>query len=136
MKINYFVIICFVWALIGILTRIIIFSLGKKWNEWEENKAYSDQKPIWLHYVSIFAVLIVVYTWYMVFKSNVHFSWIIASLLTLILIKVFVQIFKYAEFKKYVKRVMNDKRIFRKINIGVLVYSLTLVFLGIFYMFV
>ncbi len=136
MKINYFVIICFVWALIGIFTRIIIFSLGKKWNEWEDNKAYSEQKPIWLYFVAIFAVSIVVYTWYMVFTSDVYLSWIIAALLTLILIKVFAQIFKYAEFKKYVKRVMNDKRIFRKINIGVLIYSLILVFLGVFYLFI
>ncbi len=135
MRVNYFVIICFAWALIGILTRIIIMFLGKKWNKWEENKAYSEKKPIWLYFVAIFAVFIIAYTWYMVFTSNIYLSWIIALLLTLILIKVFAQIFNYNKFRKYVKKVMNDASTFKKINIGVFIFSIMLVLLGIFYMF-
>ncbi len=135
MKINYFVILCFFWAFIGILTRIIIFILGKRWNKWEENKVYSKKKPIWLYLVGVFAVSIVIYTWYMVATNNVRFSWIIALLLTFILIKVFVQVFNYSKFREYVKKVMNDEKIFRKINVGVFIYSLILVFLGVFYLF-
>ncbi len=135
MRINYFVIICFTWALIGILTRIIILISGKRWNKWEENKVYSQKKPIWLYFAAVFAISIVAYTWYMVFTNNVHLSWIIALLLTFILIKVFIQMFNYSKFREYVHKVMNDANTFNKINIGVFVLSIILVFLGIFYMF-
>ncbi len=135
MKINYFAVICFVWALVGILTRIIILILGKKWNKWEENKVYSDRKPIWLYFVGVFAVSIVSHTWYMVFTNDTRFSWIIALLLTFILIKVFVQVFNYPKFRKYVQKVMNDEDTFKRINIGVIVFSIILVLLGIGYMF-
>ncbi len=135
MKINYFVILCFSWAFIGILTRTIILILGKKWNKWEENKVYSKKKPIWLYLVGVSAVSIVAYTWYMVFTNDVRFSWVIALLLTLILIKVFAQIFHYSKFREYVKKVMNDANTFKKINIVVFLFSVILVFLGIGYMF-
>ncbi len=135
MKINYFVILCFSWAFIGILTRIIILILGKKWNKWEENKVYPKKKPIWLYLVGISAVSIVAYTWYMVFTNDVRFSWVITLLLTLILIKVFTQIFNYSKFREYVKKVMNDANTFKKINILVFLFSIILVFLGIGYMF-
>ncbi len=133
MKINYFTILCFAWALLGLLTRILILILGKKWNRWEENKAYSEKKPIWLYFTAILAVFLVGYTWYMVFATNVRQSWLIALLLTTILIKAFLQIFKYQKFKKYLKKVLNDPKLFRRINIVVTLFSLLLILLGLFY---
>lgn len=134
MELNYFAVISFFWAFIGIFTRIIIFTLGKRWNDWEENVAYTDEKPKWLTFVHIFGITLILFTWYMVFTSDVNASWVIAAFMTLILIKILLQLFKYAEFKSYVKRIMHDDKIFRTINIAVTIFSLFLIGLGIFYM--
>lgn len=134
MEVNYFSILCFIWALIGVITRVIILKLGKKWNEWEENKAYTEKKPLWLYFIAIAAISIISYTWYMVFTTEIKASWIIATLLTLILFKVLLQIFNYNKFRAFVKKVMSGPRIFRQINIGVLIYSIVLILIGIGYM--
>ncbi|WKN41234.1 hypothetical protein [Tunicatimonas pelagia] len=134
MELNYFAVICFAWAVIGIITRIIIAYLGRRWNEWEEHEAYTQKKPAWLYFVAFAAVILVGYTWYMVFVSDVRASWLIALLLTLILIKVSAQMLNYQKFRAYVARVMNDPKLFQRINIGVAIYSLVLVALGIMYM--
>lgn len=99
MKFNYFAFISFYWAVIGIFTRLIIIRLGKRWNDWEENVAYTDEKPRWLIFVHVFAIALIIFTWYRVFTSDVTALWIIASLMTLILIKTLLQLFKYTEFK-------------------------------------
>ncbi len=134
MELNYFALICFAWAAVGIITRIIIAYLGKRWNKWEEHKAYTQKKPLWLYGVAIVATVLVGYTWYMVFTSDIRASWLIALLLTLILIKVSVQMLDYQKFRAYVAKVMHDPKLFQQINIGVAVYSIVLVALGIMYM--
>jgi len=39
---NYFSILCFAWALIGIGSRFIMIYLGQRWNKWELQKVYSE----------------------------------------------------------------------------------------------
>lgn len=92
-EINYFSILCFVWAFVGILSRILIIFLGDKWTKWELDKAYSQKKPKWIYAVAILSLAIIGFTWYQVIVSGVQFSWIIAVLLSLTLIKVYTIIF-------------------------------------------
>lgn len=42
-ELNYFSILCFLWAIVGIVTRILMVSLGKQWNDWEMEKAYREE---------------------------------------------------------------------------------------------
>ncbi len=41
---NYFKFLCFFWAAIGIVSRIAMVVMGKKWNTWETEKAYAKKK--------------------------------------------------------------------------------------------
>ncbi|EOD00205.1 hypothetical protein [Caldisalinibacter kiritimatiensis] len=109
MDLNYFSILCFFWAFVGILTRILIVALGDKWKEWEINKAYAKERPKWLNYIGIFGFALVIFTWYKVFTTNVGFSWIIAVLLSLTLIKLYKLTFDYNEFREFVINVFEDK---------------------------
>ena len=133
-ELNYFAVISFFWAFIGLSSRVMIFILGKRWNDWEENVAYTDEKPKWIVVVHVLAIALILFTWYMVFRSDVAASWVIASLMTLILVKVVFQLFKYAEFKAYVKKIMHHDKMFCAINIAVVLFSLGLIGLGVFYM--
>lgn len=132
-KLNYFSIICFVWAAIGLCSRLMIKLLGARWKDWEENQAYTDKKPKWLVIVDVLAIIAILFTWHKVFVSDIRGSWIIASLMTLLLVKGMLQLFQYNQFKAFVNKAMRDEKLFKTINIGVLVLSACLIGLGIFY---
>ncbi len=129
---NYFSILCFVWAAIGIGSRFLMISLGKKWNEWELGKAYSEKKPKWIYFLGILCLAIVGFTWYQVFTLGVKYSWIIASLVTVTLVKVFNLLFNYDNFREFAKSVLNDKKKLIQLNVGVFFISAVFILLGIF----
>ncbi len=129
---NYFGVICFVWALIGIGSRIIMALMGEKWNEWELNSAYASEKPKILNIVGAAGYLIVILTWYMVIVSDVEYSWIIAVLISATVIKISTVLFNYKVFRKFVSKMLNDKKKMFQLNLGVLIYSVILIFMGIF----
>lgn len=129
---NYFSILCFVWALIGITSRIIMGIMGEKWKEWELNSAYPSKKPKILNILGIVGYLIVIFTWYMVFISNIKYSWIIAALVSVTVIKISILLFSYKAFRKFASKMLNDKKKMFQLNLGVIVYSVLLIFMGIF----
>ena len=134
MTINYFAGICFVWAIIGLLSRVVIAGMGERWKEWETNAAYTEKQPKWLYAVDVCALLFVGFTWYMVFTTNVFLSWVIAALLTLILVKALFQMYKYNEFRAFVVRILQNQKQFTRIYITGLAFSIVLIALGFFYM--
>lgn len=131
-EINYFSILCFVWAFVGILSRILIIFLGDKWTKWELDKAYSQKKPKWIYAVAILSLAIIGFTWYQVIVSGVQFSWIIAVLLSLTLIKVYTIIFNYQRFREFVKYILNDRKKLSQLNIAVTILSIVFILMGIF----
>lgn len=48
---NYFKLLSFVWAFIGIVSRIIMG--GSKWKEWELGSAYKKKKPMIINIIAI-----------------------------------------------------------------------------------
>ncbi len=130
--INYFSILCFVWAFVGILSRILIVFLGDKWTKWELDKAYSQKKPKWIYAVAILSLAIIGFTWYQVIVSGVQFSWIIAALLSLTLIKVYTIILNYERFREFAKYILNDRKKLRQLKIIVTILSIIFILMGIF----
>lgn len=129
---NYFRYLCFGWAALGILTRILMLWLGEKWDNWEIEKAYSEKKPIWIYIVSLSGFFLVVLTWYNVFTLNVKWSWLIAFILSLTLIKISAILFKYREFRNFVVNTLRNKKKKNKITLSVLFVSLVFILMGIF----
>lgn len=131
-SLNYFSILCFAWALMGIGSRFIMIYLGQKWNKWELEKVYSEEKPAWIYFAGVAALFLVGYTWVRVFTSDIRLSWIIALLITLTLIKISILIFNYNKFRIFAKTVLNDKQKLMKLNIGVVLFSAIFILLGIY----
>ena len=129
---NYFSILCFSWALIGIGSRLIMIYIGQRWNKWELEKVYSEEKPAWIYFAGVAAFFLVGYTWFKVFTTDIRFSWIIALLITLTLIKISTLIFNYNKFREFAKTVLNDKQKLMKLNIGVVIFSVIFILLGIY----
>lgn len=132
MNLNYFSYLCFGWAAVGIITRILMVGFGKKWNDWEMASAYKSKKPIWIYIVCALGLIIVAFTWYQVFTLNVKLSWIIAALLSLTLVKISNLLFNYDKFREFASKTLNDPKKKLKLTLSVLVLSLVLIFLGIF----
>ena len=128
---NYFSIICFVWAAIGIISRIIMGVMGERWKEWELNSAYKEEKPKIITVIGIIGYLLVALTWVMVFVQNVRYSWIIAALTTLTIIKISTILFSYSAFRDFAAKTLHDKKKMGYLNIGVIIFSMALILMGI-----
>jgi len=126
----YFKYLCYGWAAVGILTRILMVGFGDKWNEWEMKNAYKEEKPKWIYVISILGVLLVAYTWYMVITTDVAYSWVIAALISLTLIKITNLLFNYDKFRDFASTVLNDKSKKMKLTISVTIMSIFLIVLG------
>jgi len=129
---NYFKILCFVWAFIGIGSRIIMGIMGEKWKEWELNSAYKTKRPAAISILLVIGIVIVIYTWIQVILTDVHLSWIIALLVSMVVIKIGSLIFNYNGFRQFASDMLNSKRKMMTLNAGVIVYSIVLVFMGIY----
>ncbi len=134
MKLNYFAFVCFLWAFIGLSTRIMMLKMGQQWKDWEVNTAYAEKKPKFLSFLHIVVILFIAYTWYMVYATNIPWSWVIALLLSSVMVKALIQVYKYDQFREFVKKAMSDKKLFRAINTLVTLLSFALIALGVFYM--
>lgn len=129
---NFFAILCFFWAAIGIGSRIAMAVMGRRWKDWELGKAYTEKKPAWLYVLIVFGTALIVITWIMVFVQDVNYSWIIAVLITLTSVKLGMFLFKYDEFRSFVSRVLSQGRKMALINAAVLVLAAGLIGMGLF----
>lgn len=129
---NYFSILCFLWALIGIVSRIAMGKMGEKWAEWEINRVYKKEKPKYLTYIGIFGYILVILTWFMVFITNIEYSWILAILITLTLFKITKILFSYEKFRKFLIETLKDKKKMYQLNTAVITLSIILITMGIF----
>ncbi|MDF1616898.1 hypothetical protein [Petrocella sp. FN5] len=132
MAYNYFSYLCFGWAFVGIVTRILMIVFGERWNRWEMERAYTQKKPIWVIVISIISVIVVVFTWYQVFNLEVAYSWIIAMLTTLTLVKIAILTFNYDQFRVFASNTLNNPEKKMLLNSIVFVLSLVFIVLGIF----
>ncbi len=131
-ELNYFSALCFFWAAVGIVSRIFIISLGKRWTHWELEKAYAKEKPNWIYGIALFSVMLVVFTWYQVMALDIAYSWIIAVLVTLTLIKVSFLLFQYDEFRRFVSTIFNDNQKLLRLNLTVFIFSAGFIVMGLY----
>ncbi|MCF6240834.1 MAG: hypothetical protein L3J74_05755 [Bacteroidales bacterium] len=129
---NYFKVLCFSWAFVAIISRILMIGFGDKWKTWELSKAYSVKKPKWIDYIGVFSIILIIYTWYRVFTDNIVYSWIIALMISLSFIKVIKLTFKYDEFRAFVDKVLNKSKKLLVLNLNVIIISLILILMGIY----
>jgi len=131
MEITYFRVLCFFWAGLGIISRIFMGIMGQRWNQWEMNRAYAPQKPLWVNPAAGLGLVLVVYTWYRVFTGSTPYSWVVAVLVSLTLIKLKALIFDYGRFRRFVGQTLEDSRRKRLLDAGVLIFSAALIVLGL-----
>jgi hypothetical protein len=115
-----------------LVSRFFILRMGEKWNKWELDSAYTESKPRWIYLLGVFGLGLVGYSWYRVAVTDVRYSWVITALLSLTLVKVFNLTFNYERFREFVANTLNDRKRWRSINVGIIAFSVALVFTGIF----
>jgi len=132
MNFNYFSYLCFTWAIVGIVTRILMIVYGDHWDKWEMNRVYKQEKPKWIYLISFLGTLLVVLTWYQVFNLNVDYSWVIALLLSLTLVKISVLLFNYEKFRIFAFETLNNSRKRLRLNVSVFMISIIMIILGVY----
>lgn len=131
-NLNFFSLLCFFWALVGIGSRIIMAFMGEKWNQWELNNAYAKKKPTWIYLIGGLMIFLIGFTWYQVFTTDVKYDWIIAALVSLTGIKVSTLLFQYDQFRKFVAMMLSDKKKMLMLNVSVVIFSIVLIWMGIY----
>jgi hypothetical protein len=126
-NLNYFQVLCYAWALIAVATRVLMLMLGQKWINWELDKAYTKEKPKWINIVAIISLLLIIFTWYKVFTSEIEHTWVIALLMTLTLTKIYKLVFDYNKFREFATKTLNDKHKFARLNGVVLLFAVLFV---------
>ena len=129
---NYFSVLCFVWAAIGIISRIAMGKMGRNWAEWEMNKVYKEDKPTFITFIGILGYATVIVTWIMVFITDVQYGWILAVLITLTLFKITKLLFNYEQFRDFLIKTLKDKKKMYQLNTAVIILSVVLISMGIF----
>ncbi len=106
--------------------------MGSRWKEWELNNAYTVNKSKWIYIVALIAYFLVGYTWYKHFTTHVNYSWIISALSSVTIVKISTIIFNYEGFRKFASNILNDKNKMFKLNVSVVIFSVILIFMGIY----
>jgi hypothetical protein len=128
---NYFAIVCFVWAGIGIATRILMVAYGERWNRWEMTHAYAVQRPQWVVFVAGAGIVFIAFTWYKVFTTDVNHSWILATLVSLTSIKLSVLLFQYEKFRAFASEILNNKYKKMRLTVSVALMAIVLLVMGL-----
>ena len=130
---NYFQVFSIVWGVLMIGVRLLIHIIPEKWNDFELERVYKENKPKWIWLVGLIAMFIVGFTWYKELTTDIPYSLILSILITLTLVKVSQLLFNYDNFRKFVyKALVEDRSIVRKINIATTIIGIILILLGIF----
>jgi len=132
MELNFFNITCFFYAGFALMTRLPILFLNEEWTQWELNKAYSREKPVWINVVAISSVLFVLFSWYKAWSSNIEYGWILAALLSITLIKISQLLFNYSQFRDFAATTLYNKDKMLLINLGVFAFAIVLILMGIY----
>lgn len=130
---NYFKGLAVIFGIIAFLKPFIMHVIP-----WDENKfiqkAYSKKRPKWIVPVAIIGIILVVFTWYKYFTTDVQYAIILAILFSLTAIKAIVFIFDYEKFYKWIQKMINKEngKDIVLIDIGAGIFGLLLILLGIF----
>lgn len=128
---NYFKVLSYVLGIIMILTRPAMHIFPKAWNKFELEVAYKEKQPKWIWIVAFIGLLLVVFTWYMHFISDVSNSIIITIFISLTLIKTSQVLFNYNKFRNFVTYALVENReVLNRINLLVLIFGILLILLG------
>ncbi len=116
-----------------ILTRFLIELFPKRWKEFELNSAYTEEKPKWIWYVAIVGLIVIIFTWYMHFTTDVPYSIVITLIVSLTVIKTSQVLFNYEKFRAFVVKLFTeDRKTLTKLNIVILILGIAVFSLGLF----
>ncbi len=106
---NYFQILGIVFGLIAFLKPFYMHLLP-----WDENRfiarAYTRKRPAWIIPVAIFGLLLVGFTWYKEFTTEIRYSIVISIMFSLTAIKAIFFIFNYQKFQKWVAGLLSSEK--------------------------
>ncbi|KAB3537729.1 hypothetical protein F8154_02660 [Alkaliphilus pronyensis] len=132
MSINFFQGICFAWAFIGIVTRIVMTVKKDSFKNWALNSAYTPKQKKGYYVVVLATYIVVAFTWYKIFTIDVQFSWIIGLLTTVTVAKVSTAVFNYQVFRQFVVTMLNDDKKLLGLHVGILIFSALLILMGLY----
>ena len=132
MQINFFNISCFVAAGLAILSSIVRLVFPELLNSFEKTLIITEEKPFWVFALGVFSIMLIVIVWFHVWKSTLQYTWIMATLFSVSLIKSSMFVFNYEQFKRISAKFIGNNKRMKILNLFVLFYGLVLLAMGVF----
>ena len=132
METNFFQVTSFFWAGVAVISRIVMKCMGERWKTWEMQKFYKQKRPFFIIVIGAAGILLVLSTWVQVVSSDVPYSWILAVLVSLTMVKILVLLGDYQAFCTFAENTLQDASKMMKLNTAVLLFAVGLVLIGVF----
>ncbi len=129
---NYFKALGIIFGVVALLKPVYIHLIP--YDEFSLiGKAYQQQRPRWVVFAGIVGVILVAFTWYMYFITDIKYSIVIAILFSVTLIKAIALLFNYQAFQKWVAGLLVKEKNSRivAIDIAVSVFGLGMVVVSV-----
>ena len=101
MHINFFNITCFIAAGLALSSSFMRILFPDILNSYEQKLIETDEKPFWVFALGVFSIMFIVIVWFHVWKSTLQYTWIMASLFSVSLVKSSMFVFNYDKFRQF-----------------------------------
>ncbi|MBN2779100.1 MAG: hypothetical protein JXR36_15795 [Bacteroidales bacterium] len=132
MYLNFFNITCFIAAGLALISSLVRFVLPEILNSFEQKLIETEEKPFWVFALGVFSIMFIVIVWFHVWRANIQYSWIMASLISISLIKSCMFVFNYDKFRQFAAKFIGNNKRMLVLNLLVLSYGLVLLVMGLF----
>lgn len=106
---NYFQLLGTLLGLAAFLKPIYLLILPKNWRQ-TLLKVYTIHRPRWILPLTIVGFLIVFYTWWYEYHTDLSHSWFITLILSASALKGMTLIFNYHRFQKLVAKLLSENQ--------------------------
>lgn len=132
MHINFFNITCFIAAALALSSSFMRILFPDILNSYEQKLIETDEKPFWVFALGVFSIMFIVIVWFHVWKSTLQYTWIMASLFSVSLVKSSMFVFNYDKFRQFAAKFIGNNKRMLVLNLLVLSYGLVLLVMGLF----
>lgn len=129
---NYFQIASITLGIFIIVVRSLMHIIPNKWNTFELEYMYKRKRPRWVFVAGFISIIIVGYTWYQEFITDIPYSLFFTILISLTMIKTSQVLFNYERFRSFAENALTkNRKVLIRINITTTILGLLLIVLGI-----
>ncbi|HPI97630.1 MAG TPA: hypothetical protein PLV56_02710 [Synergistales bacterium] len=109
----YFKLITLIFGVLAITMAPVIFFMPGKYRHFLSSVLLPEKRAPWI-WLPVFAYgALLILTWYVEFNSSVRLSWVVTLIFSMGLVKIYLILFRYDQFREILLKLMEKDRLFQ-----------------------